>query len=325
MSVSVKSDKRSVEVSQAASASGNSRQPAKSSKWDRRVVFKQEILDAYDSHFHIDRIGSKLGRQLTLNGLLNLSTTPKASQKVSLKGGTLVYCDPATYPRSIVTTDGWATAIGFHPRHAMDFSDNVYGQIKNLLRQNPGLSLGEIGLDRTEPKGTWLCQETVLKKLLGLAIVDQPIVLHVRGQDGDHGSGDVYSRCLAILRECIRFREQSIHLHCFGGLSDQVRQWRSEFPNTFFGFTGNAVHFSAEQTESLREVPDHRLLVETDSPYLSVDREVFPNTPHYIGHVAAVIATYRNTTVKISCKSPIKTFVNCIDRLKTNNYINHVT
>ena len=144
--------------------------------------------------------------------------------------------------------------------------------------------------------------------LLTLATPEKPLILHVRGQDVDNGYGDTYSRCLAILRECLTQSDQLIHLHCFGGFKDQVRQWRDDFPNTHFGFAGNVKYFTKGQKEGLQEVPDHRILVETDSPYMQVDSAVVCQMPQYIGDVAALVADIRGQATDKLLKSCNRNF-----------------
>ena len=53
---------------------------------------------------------------------------------------------------------------------------------------------------------------------------------------------------------------------------DTVENYLQSFPNTYFGFTRTVEHFTADQQEALRHVPNDRLFVETDAPY-------FPRPP----------------------------------------------
>ena len=129
-------------------------------------------------------------------------------------------------------------------------------------------------------------------------LVNKPVIRHVSGEDGIDSSGDTYSRCLYIMRECIKERDQPIHLHCFGGFPDQVRQWRQVFPNTHFGFAGNVRYYSQEQKEGILEVPDHRALVETDSPYMPLNSTVTHQSPQYVDDVAALVADIRRQSTK---------------------------
>ena len=69
-----------------------------------------------------------------------------------------------------------------------------------------------------------------------------------------------------------------------------MRLWQKAFPGAYFGFTGNICRINMRQLEALRGVPKDRILVETDSPYLPVDRDVQINTPAFIGDVASQLA-----------------------------------
>jgi Tat protein secretion system quality control protein TatD with DNase activity len=60
------------------------------------------------------------------------------------------------------------------------------------------------------------------------------------------------------------------------------------YPNVYFGFTGLVRTFDQQQVEALRSVPRDRILIETDSPYLSVKSML--NTPAHIGEIAGVVA-----------------------------------
>jgi TatD DNase family protein len=90
-------------------------------------------------------------------------------------------------------------------------------------------------------------------------------------------------------------RKQPIHLHCFAGDPEQVSEWLKSYPNTYFGFTGLAKTFDSVQIAALNTVPRDKLLIETDSPYLSVHSGI--NTPAHIGEVASVIAGHLGLSV----------------------------
>ena len=69
-----------------------------------------------------------------------------------------------------------------------------------------------------------------------------------------------------------------------------VEDWLEEFLNTYFGFTAPVTSFNQEQRDGLRAVPEDRILLETDSPYMPTHRNVRVNTPAYIGDVAESVA-----------------------------------
>ena len=201
-----------------------------------------------------------------------------------------MYCDPKHYPAEIEPSANWLTAIGVHPRKIHDFRGEAEAQFECLMR-DPGLAaLGEIGLDWTENESQWRTQEEVLRRVLLWSTPRLPIVLHLRGTTVDEVGP--YHRALRIVKEFCG-TQQRFHLHCFGGDEEVVHAWADQFPNTYFGFTANVRRFEAKQVQGLRAVPNNRLLVETDSPYLTSRQEIEINTPAYLGEVASLVAERR--------------------------------
>ena len=90
---------------------------------------------------------------------------------------------------------------------------------------------------------------------------------------------------------------QVIQLHCFSGSRAIVREWQHQFPNCYFSYSGLIRTFSPEQNQALKSVPEGRLLVETDSPYLRLQSGAGPNLPIYIWQTVEHIAEMRGTTV----------------------------
>ena len=113
----------------------------------------------------------------------------------------------------------------------------------------------------------------------------QVLVLHARG---------AYYQLLFQLKGVIQ-PEQEIHLHCFEGDRQLLTDWLNEFPNTFFGFTGLFQHFNESQKTALRNVPEDRLLVETDSLYFKIGGRKH-SSPGLVGIVAEMMAEVRGST-----------------------------
>ena len=86
----------------------------------------------------------------------------------------------------------------------------------------------------------------------------------------------VHAGCLMILDRILAKREK-IHLHSFAGDADFVSEWSESYPNTYFGIYGLVRTFDSRQIKALRSIPLNRLLVETNSPYLSLNRSI--NSP----------------------------------------------
>ena len=270
------------------------------------LLFSNQIparLQAFDSHFHLDRTAKKLweGRRdpskVQVEDILNYPLKHSPRNVVELVGGVMIFCDPEDLV-SIPLTDGkWKIAVGVHPRKAVGCPEHYLTRIKALLDTNPLVkALGEIGLDRTEPEYTWSDQDGLLKKMLALSRPDKVIVLHLRGSS-DKNSSDVLLAGLHYVRKACP-PSQRIHLHCFTGNQATVEYWLEEFPNTFFGFTARVTSFNLEQQEGLRAVPFDRLLLETDSPYMPVEAENRVNTPAYLGDVAECVSRIRRMNVR---------------------------
>lgn len=89
-----------------------------------------------------------------------------------------------------------------------------------------------------------------------------------------------------------------VHVHCFTGSLDMAQQLLESFPNLCLGFTG-VVTFknAAEVLRVVEAVPLHRILLETDGPYMApVPHRGSPAHPGHVPHVAAKIAQVKAVT-----------------------------
>ncbi|MCG7867848.1 MAG: TatD family hydrolase, partial [Candidatus Thiodiazotropha taylori] len=261
-----------------------------------QVISEVTPLRGFDSHFHLDRTARKLLGTEDVTGITiqDIFGYPQPSPQVPVEvsGGVMVFCDPET-KLAIPLMDGkWKIAVGVHPRKVRECSEGYISTIRTLLDSNPLVkALGEIGLDRTEPDYMWREQDHLFRRMLTLSRPDKVLVLHLRGSSDLHSS-DVLMTALHLVRKACA-PHQKVHLHCFTGCKEDVEEWLQEFPNCHFGFTARVSTFSGDQLEGLKSVPIDRILLETDSPYMPVSRELKANTPVYIGDVAQIVAKKR--------------------------------
>ena len=82
----------------------------------------------------------------------------------------------------------------------------------------------------------------------------------------------------------ILVKRQKIHLHSFAGDADLVSEWSEAF-----GISGLVRTSDSRQIKALLSIPLDRLLVEKDSPYLSLNLSI--NSPACIGDIAHLVAT----------------------------------
>jgi TatD DNase family protein len=152
-------------------------------------------------------------------------------------------------------------AIGVHPHDARLYDDAAEQRLMNLARHSRRvIAWGEIGLDYHYDHSPRDTQREVFKRQLRLAREQNlPVVVHSREADDD---------TIAILTEELNGYQRAGVLHCFGG-SLKMAQAAVEL-GFFISFAGNLTFKKAEDLrEVARQIPLDRLLIETDSPYLT--------------------------------------------------------
>ncbi|XP_062576655.1 uncharacterized metal-dependent hydrolase HI_0454-like [Saccostrea cucullata] len=265
--------------------------------------------EAFDSHFHLDRTCSRIWKVSSGKSVEDLLSYSYSSDRrpnldVTLSGGVAVYSEPSTHPKLADMRGPWRIALGVHPKHVDELTSDRFLHMKKLLDNPYVVALGEIGLDRTVPVKLWRHQDEVFRQVLKLTRKDKVLVLHLRGIAADRIGMDVHARCIQLLRKSCD-PDQPIHLHCFTGDPELVKEWMDNYSNVYFGFTGAVTNFSADQVAGLQSVPMSRLLVETDSPYMKPGGGTV-NTPAFIGDVAAEVASKLQVNVQYLLKETVK-------------------
>ena len=77
--------------------------------------------------------------------------------------------------------------------------------------------------------------------------------------------------------------------------SIEWQEWRGKLPNTYFSFSMMCKEFNSEQKQGLISVPE--LLLETDSPYLSLSSDIQINNPRFLGNVTLIVAGLRGMQI----------------------------
>lgn len=177
----------------------------------------------------------------------------------------------------------WATA-GVHPHHARDCGARTIEALRELCRHPRVVAVGECGLDFNRNYSPHPDQEKwfVAQLQLGLSL-DKPLFLHSR---------DAHPRFYEILKH---HKVKNAVAHCFTGERDELRAYLEL--DLYIGITGWICdeRRGRHLLELVREVPRDRLLLETDSPYLTPrDLEPQPkarrNEPAFLPHIARAVA-----------------------------------
>ena len=173
-------------------------------------------------------------------------------------------------------------AIGRHPNEATGFDDADLAELEALAAHPRCVAIGETGLDfyrdRTAPED----QQRAFDAQIGLARrTGKPLVIHTRAAE---------EPTVATLRE--QADGIRVIMHCFS-MPDRLDECLEA--GWFISFAGNVTYPSAQDLAAAAErVPDDRLLVETDAPYLTpqvVRKE--RNQPAFVVHTARFVAERR--------------------------------
>ncbi len=195
-------------------------------------------------------------------------------------------------------------AVGFHPTDLEEFSESTFQQVKELAHHPKVVAVGEIGIDyywvKENDKREF--QREVLKQQLQFAKeINKPVIIHMR-EENDAWLGEASVDLLKILEEW----QSSLHgtlaerpgvLHSFNGNLETAQKALSL--NFYIGITGPVTYKNAEEKRNIiRQLPLTKLLIETDSPFLTpVPHRGKRNEPAYVRHIADKIA-------EIHLKSP---------------------
>ena len=179
-------------------------------------------------------------------------------------------------------------AVGVHPHDATQCSPERISQLRALARSKKVVAIGESGLDFHYMHSPAEAQEASLRAHFSLAHeLDLPIVIHCR---------DAEVRLVEIARECGLPRRGGV-IHCFTGNSDAARAFLAlGFCISFSGII--TFKNSAPIREAASMVPEDRVMVETDAPYLAPEPyRGKRNEPAYVNRTLETLANLRGLDV----------------------------
>jgi TatD DNase family protein len=179
---------------------------------------------------------------------------------------------------------GLPFTAGVHPHHARDCDASTIPSLRELARHPRCVAIGECGLDFNRNYSPHPDQEKwfVAQLELGLEL-GKPLFLHSR---------DAHPRFAEILRQQ---RVTNAVAHCFTGQGDELRAYLDL--GLYIGITGWICdeRRGKHLVSLVREIPQDRLLLETDSPYLT-PRDMKPqpkarrNEPAFLPHILKAVA-----------------------------------
>jgi len=182
-------------------------------------------------------------------------------------------------------------AVGVHPNECHQASESDWDEICQLAQHPRVVAVGETGLDRYWDTVPIELQREWFERHIDLSFeIEKPLVIHMRDCDQD---------IVDMLNQHQREGRIIGILHSFAA------QWataqRALELGMYISFAGMVTFKkSAELREIAKKIPDDRILVETDAPYLSPHphRNVRPNQPAMVQHTAACLAAERGVAVE---------------------------
>ena len=175
--------------------------------------------------------------------------------------------------------------VGVHPHEAKTWDDDCERRITEwVTTESRIVGVGEIGLDYYYDLSPRDVQKQVFERQLMLAKqLDKPVCFHIRDAHGD-------------ILEILRMHRQELPsgvIHCCSASLETAREYLDM--GFYISFAGPITFKNANKLLDVAKfVPDDRILVETDSPYLApVPMRGRRNEPAYVKHVAEKIAELR--------------------------------
>ncbi|CAO5679722.1 MAG: putative metal-dependent hydrolase YcfH [Holosporales bacterium] len=190
-------------------------------------------------------------------------------------------------------------SAGVHPHDAKNYTkEDVYNQLLEKLNHPKTIAIGETGLDYYYNNSPSDIQKEIFIAHLDAAVKTQkPVIIHTR--DADQDTIDILS--------AYKGRVKGV-FHCFSG--DEHLAKKGLDLGFYISFSGIITfNKSKDLQEIVKTVPLDRLLVETDSPFLTpTPHRGKKNEPAYTHFVAQKVAELKNLTLSEVSQSTTKNF-----------------
>lgn len=236
----------------------------------------------FDSHCHLDDKSYRSDRETVL----------QRAREAGVVGFMVVGIDPRTAREAIRIAEeepGVFASVGVHPHDAARCSDAVLSELTALAGHPKVRAWGETGLDFNRMYSPREDQEQCFQRQLAIAARRElPLIFHERDSGG---------RFLEMLQNLNKPSLRGV-VHCFSGSRREMEAYLEL--GLHIGITG--IVTMQQRGRPLRElvplIPDDRLLVETDAPYLtpSPERNRYRrNEPAFVRSVLYKVAEVRQT------------------------------
>lgn len=237
-----------------------------------------------DSHAHIQ--GKEYAGEAT--AVIERARAAGVEQIIAVGGAG----DVSSNSEAVALADSFANVyatVGMHPHDAKDVGEDSLQKLKELALHPKVIAVGETGLDYYYDHSPRDVQRRVFTQFIHMAReTGLPIVVHER---------DAASEGAELLRSEGEGKLRGV-IHCFTGTYEAARAYLDL--GFYISFTGIITFKNAEALRDVaHRVPLERILVETDSPYLTpVPHRGRRNEPAYVRLVAETVANIKGLSLE---------------------------
>ncbi len=210
----------------------------------------------------------------------------QASQEAGVGHILCVSIDLENYPSMLALVEQYpeiSISVGVHPNEVKRREPEP-GELERLATHPKNVAIGETGLDYFRSGGDLEWQHNRFRHHIAAArSCSKPLIIHTRNAKED---------TIRIMQE-EQAKDVGGVMHCFTEDWDMAKQALDM--DFYISFSGIVTFNSATELRQVaQQVPDDRILIETDAPYLApVPHRGKPNIPAYVGYVADCLAELR--------------------------------
>jgi TatD DNase family protein len=197
-------------------------------------------------------------------------------------------------------------SAGIHPQEAASATPETLEKLAALAAQERCIAVGEIGLDyyHFDNPDVPTQKQAFIAQMKLAAKLRKPIIIHCRTSElatpqarEKFGAADAWGDLLTLITEHWTPTGLGGIMHCFSGTVEQAE--RSLAANFYLSFAGNLTYPKSQAIRDAAELaPTHRILVETDAPFLApIPFRGQRNEPALVTHTAAALAALRGISL----------------------------
>ena len=180
------------------------------------------------------------------------------------------------------SNDNIFAAAGVHPHDAKDVEEGYINSLYELMEYESMIAVGEIGLDYFRNISDPKIQKNIFRQQMEVAQdLNRPVIIHNRDSDTD---------MIKIIKD---YPDVIGVSHCFSSTIETANSFLEM--GYYISFSGNITFNNSHLPEVIKQIPLNRILVETDSPFLSPEPERGKkNEPSKVRIVAQKVADIHN-------------------------------